>query len=116
MQTKTITRGAVSITVSEATIEQEIRRGFMADEGISMEEPDPIVRVMRTFTWPTFTACVIAATGVELPITFETFRGMPGNILSEWADAVYELNPLWRPNQPPKAPETPTETTTSVEG
>jgi hypothetical protein len=137
MRTNTVEGGGVSITLAESTIEMEIRRGYMADEGIRAVEArraavqaalasgeklsqddldDPIVNMMRTFTWPTFTACVVAATGTALPITFEAFRALPGPLLSKWADALYELNPSWRPaeeaKEPPKA-ETPT---TSAEG
>jgi len=115
MRIKTITNGSLSITLSEATIEHEIRRVYMADDGIKSEEPDPILRMMRTFTWPTFTACVVSATGVELPITFEAFRAMPGGLLNEWADAVYELNPAWNPSRAdPKSDDDPKESTNSA--
>lgn len=139
MRIKTVTNGVISITLSEATIEHEIRRGYLADDGIKLIESrralveqseksgvatfasdldDPVLRMMRTFTWPTFTACIVAATNVELPITFETFRSMPGGILSDWADAVYELNPAWRPESHAEDVESPKAEmpTSSVEG
>jgi hypothetical protein len=137
MRTKTIEAGGVSVTLSESTIEMEIRRGYLADDGIRAAEArqgaieaaaksgqdiavddldDPIIRMMRTFTWPTFTACVVSAVGVELPITFEAFRAMPGPLLSEWADALYELNPSWKPAEADKEPPKADIPTTSAEG
>lgn len=96
---ETIKSGDITITVSEANVIMGTRRGVMRGEALRQEYPDETAEawLLRVITFPDLVAATVEAEGIPWPLTFEAFCELPERLVNEWSDAVYRLNPHWRP-------------------
>lgn len=93
---------AVRLTVGRATALVGMRRSIMvynADSDLK-ETPEPVddaLRVLRAVTYPDLTACLVASEGIPLEISFADFCNLPDDLITQWEQATYEVNPHWNP-------------------
>lgn len=87
----------VRLTVSEATTLIGLRRTRLKVDQSKIEEGDPDRALLRVFTYPDLVAPVVETSGLDWPLDFESFAGLPEQLVILWEAAVYRLNPHWLP-------------------
>lgn len=92
-----------NVTVKRATARDGVNRYLLASKGNkdNENETDEALRIMRLILYPDLssvtTAIVSETEGYGCPIPFETFIELPEDFVNAWADLVYQMNPLWKP-------------------
>lgn len=110
MQTEAVNYQAngydVQLTVSEATVLVGMRRTRLKLAGDKAEKErakdggyDADRHLLRATIYPDLIAATVEAQGLEWPLEFEDFLGLPEQLWAVWEQAVYRLNPHWLPNQ-----------------
>lgn len=97
METRTIEHGDIKLTVSQATVLIGMKRTRLKLEAQQAEETDPDRHILRLLTFPDVISATVQAEGLEWPLDFETFLGLPDSLEGKWEEAVYDLNPHWLP-------------------
>jgi len=96
-ETKTISGGGLSVTVSAATMLIGLRRTrLIIQAGQGEPDSDPDMLVARRIIYPALVAAVADHAGFEAwPIPFEEFLALDEGFAAQWEQAVFELNPHW---------------------
>ncbi|MGQ9491726.1 MAG: hypothetical protein ACUVS6_13720 [Anaerolineae bacterium] len=99
LATETVTYHDIQITVSEATVLQGTRRGVLRGEALrlNVEDEPPERWLLRVITYPDLVAATVEVRGIPWPLEFADFCGLPERLVNDWSEAVYRLNPHWRP-------------------
>lgn len=102
----------VNITSHSATIIDGMRLDNLRMHGLKSEETDQLIRTAQTVLWPDCIACSIVnhyakAEGKaedgsiiwskEQVMTFQEFLTLPQQLVEQWCETVFELNPHWSP-------------------
>ena len=97
------------LRVRQATVLDGIRRGNLVANASDIADDDIVLRIARLVIYPavvsaTLTADVRRLDGVEetrlpWPMDFETFIGLPAELVDRWLMEVYLLNPSWNPSR-----------------
>lgn len=101
LKTKTITTEDITLTVSEASVMMGTRRGVLRGDAMrtEVENERPEAWLLRVITFPDLVAATTDATGIDWPLTFDDFCDLSETFVNQWTDAVYALNPHWRPTK-----------------
>jgi hypothetical protein len=105
---KTITQNGYSVTVSEANVLQGVRRSFyrMDSEALITGEDDDALKYIKRMLYPDTIAAVREQSGFDhWPLTLDEFLTLPEAFVIEIEDAVYSLNPHWKPKPKEESPE-----------
>jgi hypothetical protein len=99
LTTETIRYEEIEITISEASVIAGTRRGVLRGEALRLDVPDetPEQWLLRVITFPDLVAATRSVIGMPWPVSFEAFCDLPERLVNEWSEAVYRLNPHWRP-------------------
>jgi hypothetical protein len=97
METRSIEKGDIKLTVSEATALIGMKRTRLKLEAERAAETDPDRHLLRMLTFPDVVSATVQAEGLEWPLDFETFVALPDQLVAKWEEAVYGLNPHWLP-------------------
>ena len=107
MRTKTIEdfhSGDLSaaITVREARLVDGMERGRLIGQAFEQPRPNDLQQTVQVVIWPNLVAgtlsAEIAQNGQALKWPdFETLLELPEQLVQQWLEAVYELNPHWSP-------------------
>lgn len=97
METRVVKHGNIKLVVSEATALIGMKRTRLKLEGERAKEADPDRHILRMLTFPDVVAATVQAEGMEWPLDFETFVGLPDQVVGKWEEAVYGLNSHWLP-------------------
>lgn len=95
----TLDNSQVEITVTRATAKIGVMRYLLVGQAIeaNKKDEDEANRILHLTLFPDLTAATVATQGLKMPLTFEEFIELPEEFVNQWSDAVYELNPHWRP-------------------
>jgi hypothetical protein len=104
METRAVECDGVHVVVSQATTLSGMRRTRLQIEGRDAQEEDVDRRLLRLYTYPDVIAATVEVEGLDWPLDFETFLGLPDALVAQWEQAVYDLNPHWLP-RPAATPE-----------
>lgn len=99
MQTRTIEHNDFKLTVSEATTLIGMKRTRLKVEATNAGETDVDRHLLRLYPYSDLVAATVAAEGLPWPLDFESFLALPEQLVAEWEEAVYGLNPHWLPQQ-----------------
>lgn len=97
MKEKTIQHAGISITVVPATAAMGMERSLLKAEAEKAEGESRSLQLLHKFVYPDLVSCVREAKGIELPLSFERFAGLPDELVTRWERAAYEVNPHWQP-------------------
>ena len=99
LATETIIYGDIVITVTEANVMDGTRRGILRGEALRADIGDEPTEqwLLRVITFPDLVAATRSVIGMPWPVSFEAFCDLPERLVNEWSEAVYRLNPHWRP-------------------
>ena len=88
-----------SVTVVRATARIGVERYLLASSGNKENESETseALRIMRLILYPDLISVTTALGDMVWPISFKDFVELPEDFVNAWADAVYALNPMWRP-------------------
>ena len=94
----TLDESEVAITVVRATARIGMARYILANKGFKENEaePDEALKLLRVMVYPDLVAATTQVTGMKYPLEFEEFIELPEDLINQWADAVYEVNPHWK--------------------
>jgi hypothetical protein len=94
----TLDESEVAITVVRATARIGMARYILANKGFKENEaePDEALKLLRVMVYPDLVAATTEVTGMKYPLEFEEFIELPEDLINQWADAVYEVNPHWK--------------------
>lgn len=100
---RTIEEGEISVTVDRSDYEMALVRTHLlreAERDIREASPpyDDEHAWARWITYPNCIACTVAVKGMPWPLTFKDFCKNPETFNIAWEQAVYEVNPHWKPN------------------
>lgn len=124
LQTRTVTEGSISVTVTEATFLIDFKRAVLAQEWENAPESkaEPVDELLAYFAKAIYPTVVSATAGVEgMPWPPKDFRelaavrsGPQSRAIFAAYNAIMELNPDWNPvGEPaeadPKKAEPPAE-------
>lgn len=99
MKSEVVEAGDYKLTISEANVLIGMKRARLKVEGDRARDTDPDRLILRLLVYPDLVAPVIEHEGfAEWPISFEDFLALPEQVVIPWEDAVYRLNPHWRPD------------------
>lgn len=86
-----------TLLISEATVLIGVRRARLLGEAqqTAAAETDPDRRILR-YAFVNLISPVVDWGGRD-PVTFEEFLDLPSDVADGWLDAVYSVNPGWRP-------------------
>ena len=89
----------VALTIVRATGLMGARRINLSIQGDKFNRANPgdELGYYRVNFYPDCICCVIEAVGIPWPIDFDTFMGLPDELLNKWASMVYDLNPHFLP-------------------
>jgi len=93
--TETVEYRDVKLVVSEETILISMRRWRLQDQARKANETDPDRFFLHAVVYPNLVSATVKAEGVTLPITFEDFLNLRGELWDVWTTAVRKLNPQW---------------------
>lgn len=84
------------IVVTAATVLQGAKRTRLRFEGDGEKDPDR--RLVRLFVYPDLIASArsIEISGIEA-LDFDQFLQLPEDLVRQWEDATFTLNPHWLP-------------------
>lgn len=98
--TYTLDEQQITITVCRATAKAGIQRYLLASKGNAENEKEPTdeaTKILRLILYPDLVSATVAIEGLPWPMEFDQFEGLPEDLVNQWGDAVYKLNPHWRP-------------------
>lgn len=95
----------VQLTIQKANYQQGLRRTLLIQQILKdpsiiavSEEVDQVRSIMGMLFYPSMIASVVQHDGFEhWPITLDEFMDLPEELMIQWEEATYELNPSWRP-------------------
>ncbi len=93
----------VNLTIVRATAKIGIERYQLLSKRRDelKDETNDALRVLGLIIYPDLISATIEADGFsQWPIPFLDFVELPEDFVNLWADAVYALNPSWRPIPP----------------
>jgi hypothetical protein len=97
------------VVIGDETALARMRRENMRVAAVNTVEKDEDVRILLIVFYPDCISAVTDWCGGKRP-TFEEFVELPGAFVDQWASAVWNLIPEWRPASGEKVPEpAPTE-------
>jgi len=95
----------VSITVVRATAKIGVQRYLLASKGAEEnKDEDEALKILRLMFYPDLISATTDVTGMKYPLTFEELIELPEDLVNKWAEAVYLVNPQWKPGLPDDAP------------
>lgn len=96
---RTITQGDAKVVVGTASALMGMHRSRIREEGRKEIESETDVdrKILRIYTYPDLVSATVEAEGIPWPLDFETFLGLPDQLVAAWEGAVYALNPHWLP-------------------
>lgn len=98
IKTKAVKGNGYSIILSEATYLQALRRERLKSEASAFKDTEIELRIARILTYPDIVAATRETEGFEnWPPSFEELCNWPALFVEKLEEAVYELNPHWRP-------------------
>jgi len=101
----TLDDSKVSITVARATAKIGVQRYLLASKGAEEnKDEDEALKILRLMFYPDLICATIEVEGMKFPISFEELIELPEDLVNKWAEAVYSVNPQWRPGLPDDAP------------
>jgi hypothetical protein len=108
METKEVTYVKNDKVLYRAVVEEEtaidrLRRSNARLAAINAVGEDGDTKILHVIFYPDCIAATAEWAGGRKP-TFEEFCKLPGQFVDDWAGAVWELNPGWRPQSPTPEP------------
>ena len=97
----TLDDAQVTLTIVRATARIGVARYQLISKGYGyiQENPDEdeALKALRVMVYPDCISGTSHAEGIEFPTPFEQFVELPEDFVNQWADAVYAINPHWKP-------------------
>ncbi len=92
----------IEIVVSRATTRMGIRRSLMIYAAMDAhdkagKDEDEVAYILSYRTLPDLVAGTESVKGLDFPPKMEDLLDLPEDFVSEWMQAIYELNPQWNP-------------------
>lgn len=91
----------VTLTLIRATARIGVARYQLISKGYEhindSPDEDEALKALRVMVYPDCICGTSQAEGIEFPIPFEQFVELPEEFVNQWADAVYLINPHWKP-------------------
>lgn len=107
----------VKLTVSEAGVLQGIRRSILQEQAKLDEGDDQAILYIKRIFYPDLIAATLSQSGFDnWPLSLADFMQVPDQLALKWENAVYELNPHWRPGWEDEQQEKKASTSDSSNG
>ena len=95
----------VALVIKRATTRTGIKRSLMIFAAMDAHEKnvtnkaeeDEVAFVLSYRTMPDLIAGTESVEGMEYPITIEQLMDLPEEFVTNWIQAIYEVNPHWNP-------------------
>jgi hypothetical protein len=98
---RTIEEDGVSVTIAKANYEMALLRTHLlreAEKELRETTFDDEHAWARWITYPNCIACAVKAEGMPWPLSFDDFCKNSETFNIAWEQAVYEVNPHWKPD------------------
>jgi hypothetical protein len=88
----------VILTIERATARMGVARFQMmlAGDEANKTETDEALKPLRLITYPDCITATVKAEGIPWPLSFADFADLPEQVVNQWIEAVYQVNPQWR--------------------
>ena len=88
------------LTVSEATVAIGVERQRLRTVA-GLDDTRPLeIQLLSIATYPDLMAAVVEQAGFDTwPVSFDEFMELPEQLVYQWEQAVYDLNPHWYPSK-----------------
>ena len=98
---KTIEEDGISVTIERSNYEMGLIRTHLlreAEKDLRENVYDNEHAWARWITYPNCIACTVKVEGMPWPLSFTDFCKNSETFNVKWEQAVYEVNPHWKPN------------------
>ena len=91
-QRASITVGAITVTVCEATVRAGTRRSRLRSDAFQEQDAD---RRALLLEYADLVPVTLSVEGIPWPLSVEQFADLSETLALKWEKAVYTLNPHW---------------------
>ena len=102
MQHRTITLsdpdlGQIELTLCRADVRRDIQRARLESDAAKEPRPDRDEQLFATDVYPLLVAGTVAVVGLTWPLDVSALMALPAQVVLDWRNAIWDINPAWRP-------------------